>query len=128
MRRIKNERIGDIFVRSSKLRPIKASKKYYLSATDEYPILFAISALINGKSTYYGISDLKNKESNRITEMQKILKQIGIKTNYSKDKLVINGKKFKKKKKKMLKLQILVTIEFACPQQYWILNRCKNKN
>ena len=94
VRRIKNERIGDIFVRSSKLRPIKASKKYYLSATDEYPILFAISALINGKSTYYGISDLKNKESNRITEMQKILKQIGIKTNYSKDKLVINGKNF----------------------------------
>ena len=119
MRRIKNERIGDIFVRSSKLRPIKASKKYYLSATDEYPILFAISALINGKSTYYGISDLKNKESNRITEMQKILKQIGIKTNYSKDKLVINGKKLSSCGKKMLKLQILVTIESACPQQYW---------
>ena len=55
--------------------------------------LLLFSALINGKSTYYGISDLKNKESNRITEMQKILKQIGIKTNYSKDKLVINGKR-----------------------------------
>ena len=104
VRKIKNERIGDIFVRSSKLRPIKASKKYYLSATDEYPILFAISALINGKSTYYGISDLKNKESNRITEMQKILKQIGIKTNYSKDKLVINGKKLSSCGKKNVKV------------------------
>ena len=39
LKKINNEFRGDINVKSSKLRPIKASKKYYVSATDEYPIL-----------------------------------------------------------------------------------------
>ena len=77
-RKVNNEKVGDIIVKSSKLKPINASKKYYLNTTDEYPILFIISALIKGKSFFSGISDLKNKESDRIKEMQKILKQIGI--------------------------------------------------
>ena len=42
--------------------------------------LFVIAALTKGISIFKGIKDLANKESNRITEMQKILKQIGIKS------------------------------------------------
>ncbi len=95
-RKINNEPIGDIVVKSSKLKPIKASKKYYLNATDEYPILFVMSAFIKGNSFFSGISDLKNKESDRIREMQKVLKQIGIFSKYQNDKLVIIGKKLKK--------------------------------
>ena len=34
--------------------------------------------LLPGKSVFKGIGDLANKESNRIKEMAKILKQIGI--------------------------------------------------
>ena len=88
-------------MKSSKLKPIKASKKYYLNTTDEYPILFIISSFIGGNSFFSGISDLKNKESDRIKEMQKILKQIGIYSKFKKDKFVIKGKnafnsKFKK--------------------------------
>ena len=41
---------------------------------------------------FEGISDLANKESNRIKEMQNILKQIGVKSISSKDKLKIFGK------------------------------------
>ena len=81
---INNEKVGDIIVKSSVLKPINASKKYYLNTTDEYPILFIISAFIKGKSFFSGISDLKNKESDRIKEMQKILKQIGIFSSYKK--------------------------------------------
>ena len=90
---VNNEKVGDIFVKSSKMKPIKASKKFYYNTTDEYPILFVISALLNGKSYFSGISDLTNKESNRILEMQKILKQIGVISEYKKDKLMISGKK-----------------------------------
>ena len=90
---INNERVGDILVKSSKMKPIKASKEFYYNTTDEYPILFVISALLNGKSYFSGISDLANKESNRILEMQKILKQIGITSKFKKDKLMIQGKK-----------------------------------
>ncbi len=88
-----NEKVGDIIVLSSKLRPIKSSSKFYLNSTDEYPILFVLAALIKGKSIFYGIEELANKESNRIKEMQIILKQIGIKTNYKDGVLTINGKK-----------------------------------
>ena len=83
---------GDIVVKNSKIKPIKAAKKYYVNATDEYPMLFVIAALTKGISVFKGIGDLANKESNRITEMQKILKQIGIKSVASKNELKIFGK------------------------------------
>ena len=87
-----NEMRGDIFIKNCKLKPIKADKKYYTNATDEYPILFVIAALIKGTSIFKGIKDLANKESNRIKEMQNILSQIGIKSISSKDSLKIFGK------------------------------------
>ena len=87
-----NEMRGDIFIKNCKLKPIKADKKYYTNATDEYPILFVIAALIKGTSIFKGIKDLANKESNRIKEMQNILTQIGIKSISSKDSLKIFGK------------------------------------
>ena len=74
------------------MKPIIASKKYYYNSTDEYPILFVISAFVKGKSHFSGISDLANKESNRISEMQKILRQIGVYSKFKNDKLVIKGK------------------------------------
>ena len=43
-----------------------------------------MAALTKGTSVFKGISDLANKESNRITEMQKILNQINIKSNFKK--------------------------------------------
>ena len=75
-----NELIGDIIIKSSKIKPIKAGKNYYVNSTDEYPILFVIAGLTKGISVFKGIGELANKESNRIKEMQKILKQVGIKS------------------------------------------------
>ena len=43
-------------------------------------------------SVFKGINDLANKESNRIKEMQKILKQINIKSVVKKDQIKIYGK------------------------------------
>ena len=92
-KRLKNyESRGDIVVKSSKINPIKASRKFYVNSTDEYPILFAMAGLIKGTSIFKGISDLANKESNRITAMQNVLKQIGIKSFLNKDELKIYGK------------------------------------
>lgn len=90
--KINNEIVGDIIVKSSNLSPIKANKEYYVNSTDEYPILFITSALLKGNSIFKGIADLANKESNRITEMQKILKQIGVNTSSTKNELKIYGK------------------------------------
>ena len=63
-----------------------------MKATDEYPILFVISALNNGTSVFKGVDDLVNKESNRILEMQKILSQIGVNSIWKNGKLKIFGK------------------------------------
>ena len=65
-------------------------------------MLFIIAAFIKGISIFEGIEDLANKESNRISEMQKILKQIGIKTIASKNKIKIFGQgKISHKSKKI---------------------------
>ena len=79
-------------MKSCKIKPIKTDKSFYVNSTDEYPILFAMAALINGTSIFKGIGELVNKESNRIVEMQKILKQIGVKSRFSKGILKIFGK------------------------------------
>ncbi len=87
-----NELVGDILIKSSKIKPLNASKEYYVNSTDEYPILFVIAALTKGVSSFKGIDGLKNKESNRIIEMQKVLRQIGVKSLASQNDLKIFGK------------------------------------
>ena len=77
-----------------------------LNSTDEYPILFVIAALTKGISTFKGIEDLANKESNRIKEMQKILNQIGIKSKIKKNEIKIFGKGMIDAKKKKFLFQI----------------------
>ncbi|MDC0976968.1 3-phosphoshikimate 1-carboxyvinyltransferase [Pelagibacteraceae bacterium] len=91
IRKINHEEVGDLEVESSKLNSIKASADYYVSATDEYPILFVIAALTKNTSIFKGIKDLANKESNRIEEMRKILNQIGIKCKSTKNEMKIFG-------------------------------------
>ncbi len=94
-KKIKNENSeirGDILIKSCKIKPLSAPKKYYVNSTDEYPILFVIAALTKGTSVFKGIDDLANKESNRINEMQKVLKQIGVRSFFSRGQLKIFGK------------------------------------
>ena len=91
VKKINNEDVGDIDVQSSKLKAISASPNYYVSATDEYPIFFVIAALTKGISVFKGIEDLANKESNRIQEMKKILNQIGVKCQSTKNEMKVFG-------------------------------------
>ncbi len=91
-KRSNNEISADIFIKSQKIKPIIASREYYVKATDEYPILFIISALTKGTSIFKNVGGLKNKESDRVKEMQKVLRQVGIKTLLSKDELKIFGR------------------------------------
>jgi 3-phosphoshikimate 1-carboxyvinyltransferase len=102
-----HEETGDIEVQSSNLKPITASPDYYVSATDEYPILFIIASLTKGTSVFRGIEDLANKESNRILEMQKILKQVGIKCKSTKSEMKILGQKNIKEKNSIIKIPSL---------------------
>ena len=92
IRKENNEVIGDILVKSCKLKPIKSPASMYPSTTDEFLLLFLIAGLQNGTSVFRGISDLANKESSRAQEMKKILSQVGIKCKLKKDEIKIFGK------------------------------------
>ncbi len=91
VKKINNELVGDIEVKHSKLKALKAGSEYYVSATDEYPILFVIAGLTKGTSIFKGIEDLANKESNRIEEMKKVLIQTGIKCKSTKNEMKVFG-------------------------------------
>ena len=86
-----NEFVGDLIVKSTKLKPFFVPANLYPRTTDEYLILFVMASLIKGVSVFKGISDLSNKESSRAYEMAKILKQIGIKCKLKKDEMKIYG-------------------------------------
>ena len=103
-----NETIGDIHIKSSKVKPIKASSSYYPSTADEYVILAVCAAMIPGVSVFKGIADLSNKESSRAHEMKKILSQIGIKCKLSKNEMKVFGSKNIKIKNKTIKLNNLL--------------------
>ena len=118
VKKSKQRKVGDILVKSSKLKPIKASKNYYLNTTDEYPILFVISALTNGISKFSGIGDLSNKESDRVKEMQKILKQIGIRSIYKNNSLKIYGNKEIRVDKRKIYVPNLGITGYVCQQLY----------
>ena len=92
-KKINGETIGDLIVKSSKLRPIFSSAKDFSTMVDEFPILFVIAALTPGISVFKGLEDLKNKESDRVNEMKKIIQKLGIPFEYKKGTVKIKGTK-----------------------------------
>ena len=92
VKKYNNEPKGDIIIKSCKLKPIISPANFYPSTADEFPILFVLAGLTKGLSIFKGIGDLVNKESNRIKEMQKVLRQIGVKTISTKDELKVYGR------------------------------------
>ena len=101
---INGEIVGDLIVKSSKLRPIFSSAKDFSSMVDEFPILFVIAALTPGVSVFKGLEDLKNKESDRINEMKKIIKNLNVPFEYKKGTVKVIGTKKKDHKSKTIKV------------------------
>jgi len=90
-RKKSGEPVGDILVKSSKLKSIICSKEIVPSTIDEFPLLFIVAAMIKGVSTFSGINELRHKESDRIESIQIGLKKMGIKTKSTPDSLKIYG-------------------------------------
>ena len=111
------ELVGDIFVKSSKLKPINCPKELVPFAIDEFPLLFCIASIINGVSKFSGISELRHKESDRIKSMENGLNKIGIKTKASNNTFKIFGKsniKIKNTLKIFSKKDHRVAMAFFC--------------
>ena len=57
---------------------------------DEYPILAVASSFASTSSIFYGLDELKHKESNRLLAIKNNLIKCGIKCYIKKNNLVIN--------------------------------------
>ncbi len=87
--RVKQEGSTLKVARGEKLKPINCNVK---DCPDLFPILSALCALAEGASHLYGAPQLLYKESNRITQTAKLLRQAGREVKILKDGLVIKGK------------------------------------
>jgi 3-phosphoshikimate 1-carboxyvinyltransferase len=74
------ERIGDITVKSSNLRSINCPASIIPLAIDEMPLIFLAASFANGISSFRSCGELEKKESPRLSLMNKMLIQIGIRT------------------------------------------------
>ena len=58
---------------------------------DEYPILFVAASFASGISEFYGLKELKVKESNRLSSMSNALSKNGVKLELGNDSIKIYG-------------------------------------
>ena len=86
------EKIGDIIVKSSNLKSINCPASIVPLAIDEMPLIFLAVSFATGISNFRGCGELEKKESPRLSLMNKILNQIGIRTKLKgRDSIKIYG-------------------------------------
>ena len=92
LRKFGSEEVGDLIVSSSQLKSCKVKASLIPNLIDELPILFIASIFATGDSEFFGVEELRHKESDRLLAMQSGLKNIEIETIYNSGKLTIEGK------------------------------------
>ena len=90
-RKISNEIVCDMIIKSSTLKSIICPSKIVPRAIDEFPILMIAAALAKGQTNFNGLEELNKKESPRLILMNRLLNQIGIKTKVTKKSIIIFG-------------------------------------
>jgi 3-phosphoshikimate 1-carboxyvinyltransferase len=91
------EPMGDIIVKTSRLKAAKVSKREIPFLIDELPILMVAASMAQGKTLFEGVGELREKETDRIMSMCSNLKRMGadikaVKVGAS-EQIVINGVK-----------------------------------
>ncbi len=95
--RIENERmvggepVGDITVWSSKLEGVKVSGSRVVRMIDEFPILAIAASYAEGVTEISGASELRYKETDRISSLCCELRKIGVEVEEKPDGFSING-------------------------------------
>ncbi len=89
---ISNEPVADIKVRKSKLRGIELSGSIIPRIIDEIPIIAVVATQAEGRTVIKGATELRVKESDRITTMTTALKRMGAKIKDLPDGFIIDGR------------------------------------
>lgn len=86
-----NEPIGNIIIRSSKLKGIIIKGNIIPRVIDEIPIIAVVAAYAKGKTVISDAEELRVKETDRIFSIVRNLKRIGIRVEEKKDGMIIHG-------------------------------------
>ena len=86
------EPVGDLRIRSAKLRGMAIGHEMVPKTIDEFPILCVAAALADGETRITGAKELRVKETDRIQAMATELQRMGVSIQEKPDGLVIQGK------------------------------------
>ena len=92
-REISGEPVGDILVKSSRLKGIEIKGEMIPRAIDELPIAAVAAAFAEGTTTIKDAKELKVKETDRIESMTSELRRIDVKVTPLPDGMTIEGGK-----------------------------------
>ena len=94
VREVFGERVGDIAVKKSVLKPFVASVQDVCDGIDEIPLLATLALTVNGEHKFASVSELQYKECNRIEAIEHIAELCAQKAVFDgKDLTVVsNGK------------------------------------
>ena len=85
------EAVGDLIVESSELKGVVIPPTRAPSMIDEYPILSIAAAKAKGTTKMLGLSELRLKESDRLSAIVEGLKICGTKVNIEDNNLIVAG-------------------------------------
>jgi len=90
-RTVGGEDVGDVVVKSAKLRGVVVPPSRAPSMIDEYPVLAVAAAFAEGDTVMEGIGELRVKESDRIAAVAAGLAANGVKTEDGPESMVVHG-------------------------------------
>ena len=85
------EDVHDILVESSHLKAIDVPASRAPSMIDDYPVLAVAASIAEGTSIFRGLSELRVKESNRLSGIKHFLEVNGVNVAIKNDDLIIEG-------------------------------------
>jgi 3-phosphoshikimate 1-carboxyvinyltransferase len=90
-RDVAGEKVADLIVETSALRGITVAAQRAPSMIDEYPILAVAAAYATGETVMHGLSELRVKESDRLSAIVNALSACGVNARAEGDTLIVTG-------------------------------------
>ena len=87
------EEMADLTAKTSTLHATDIMAPEVPALVDEIPILAIAAALAEGTSTFYGVNELRKKESDRLLAIEEGLSSMGVPVSTTEDTLTITGVK-----------------------------------
>lgn len=89
---VSNEKVADIKVQYSELKATTIEGEIIPKLIDEIPVIAVLATQAEGTTIIKNAQDLRNKEADRITAVQKELSKLGADIIETQDGFIINGK------------------------------------